>query len=41
MDFFQKGLTPRAQACHKDRKKTLTAWSYGFDASSRVATASM
>ena len=35
------GLWARAQACHKDRKKTLTAWSYGFDASSRAATASM
>mgnify|MGYP007132308348 CR=1 FL=1 len=31
------GLWARAQACHKDRKKTLTAWSYGFEAGSRAA----
>ena len=31
------GLWARAQACHKDRKKTLTAWSYSFEAESRAA----
>ena len=31
------GLWARAQTCHKDRKKTLTAWSYGFEAGSRAA----
>ena len=31
------GLWARAQACHKDRKKTLTVWSYSFEARSRAA----
>ena len=35
------GLWARAQACHQDRKKTLTAWSYGFEAGSRAAAAAM